>query len=32
LIEENNREWKDLFYDLITESEIEDLRKFIKES
>ena len=32
LIEENNKEWKDLFYDLITESEIEDLRKIIKET
>ena len=32
LIEENNKEWKDLFYDLITETEIEDLRKIIKET
>jgi len=30
LIEENNKEWKDLFYDLIDEKDIEYLREAIK--
>ena len=32
LIEENNKGWRDLFYELISKTEIEDLRKVIKES
>jgi putative endonuclease len=31
LIEENNKEWKDLFYDLISEEDIESLRIAINE-
>jgi len=31
LIEENNKEWKDLFYDLISKEDIESLREAIKE-
>jgi len=31
LIEENNKEWKDLFYDLISNEDIESLREAIKE-
>jgi len=31
LIEENNKEWKDLFYDLKSEEDIESLRIAIKE-
>jgi putative endonuclease len=32
LIEENNKEWKDLFYEIANENEIIELRKIIKES
>jgi hypothetical protein len=31
LIESNNKNWNDLFYDLISESEIKDLKELIKE-
>lgn len=30
LIEENNKEWKDLFYDLTSEKDIESLREAIR--
>ena len=29
LIEQDNKEWKDLFYDLISEKEINDTKEFI---
>ena len=32
LIEESNKDWKDLFYDLFSKEEIEEMRKLVKES
>jgi putative endonuclease len=32
LIERNNKEWKDLFNDLINEKELEELKKLVKEN
>jgi putative endonuclease len=32
LIEENNKNWKDLFYELFSTKEIEEMRKIVQES
>jgi|WetSurMetagenome_2_1015567.scaffolds.fasta_scaffold93918_1 putative endonuclease len=32
LIEKNNKDWKDLFYDLINDNELKELRKIIEEN